>query len=330
MRTINDEKLKQFINPKNITFDEENHIYKVNGDVILSVTQELKVGGIAPDYDMVDVDVLEKARLRGNAIHCQVEDWINHNEPADSEEAIQIIDYLKKVLDVDENGNYVDVISEGTIYSQNKIKPFVGRFDILAKIGGEYTLFDIKTNKSWSGAIENYTRWQLSLYAKAIEEMGVKVNSLVILKFDKIKMKTKMDGVYKEFFQLRPVSVNKINEDRINKFLENGYLDKDIICISQNTMELFENLQKAEEEVKILKEQVDNVRKKIYEYMKARDIIKCQTEDGFVKITRIKEYDTTTFDKKQLEMDDPITYGKYVKHSRKEGYIKITWGNKTT
>lgn len=52
----------------NLVFSEEDHCYKLNNVVIPSVTQILKCCGIS-DFSKVPIDVLERARLFGTAVH---------------------------------------------------------------------------------------------------------------------------------------------------------------------------------------------------------------------------------------------------------------------
>lgn len=57
-------------------YDEEWHCYKLNGKIIPSVTQLLDDG----DYEGVDKNILEYARIKGSLVHKEIEDYLRHQE----------------------------------------------------------------------------------------------------------------------------------------------------------------------------------------------------------------------------------------------------------
>jgi len=66
--------------PEGLTFDEEHHIFTVNGKVIPSVTTVLKRMGMTPDYSFVDPWYAQ----RGTYIHKATELWENGTLDEDS------------------------------------------------------------------------------------------------------------------------------------------------------------------------------------------------------------------------------------------------------
>lgn len=64
------------MNQDGLIFDESSHTYKWQGRVLPSVTQVLKGAGLTEYLDRIPADTLEKARLRGKAVHeaCQYVD----------------------------------------------------------------------------------------------------------------------------------------------------------------------------------------------------------------------------------------------------------------
>lgn len=316
---IKDSKLKELQN-SNIKFEEEGHLYERDGVKLPSVTTILKEAGLGSDYSFVDEEVLEKARLRGEAIHCQVEYVIKNNDYFEvGDEAEQIVNYLKEDFYDGKNDCFKNLVSEGIIQSNNPIKPYAGRFDLLGKNkAGKYVLFDIKTMKSWNGQIENYTRWQLSLYARALGEMGIEIDSLIVLKFETIK------SYDMSKYRLRVLPLQKISDDKIERLLRLGVIDKEIITISKNELDLFKALKQKEEELKAIDEQVKEVKRAIYEYMKTNDILKATSEDGKVSITRTKDSSVVSVDRKRLEVEMPEIFAKYKTESKREGSVRIT------
>lgn len=305
---IKDKNLKILLENIRVNYQEEGHVYSINGQQLLSVTQLLKEGEIGVDYSAVNPEVLEKARLRGEAIHYQVEDAIcNNNFFELSDEGKQILSYLNPYYKKNE---YVDLISEGVLYSNNPYKPYAGRFDLLGKLDGEYILYDIKTMKTWTGALEAYTRWQLNLYAKALRECGIDVKRLIVLKF-------KDD-------ELKPLEVEKIDDEKINKFLKTGTIDKQLITLSNNELTLFQKIKDKERELKELEEQIKGVKRALYDYMQKNDILNATTEDGSIKITRVKDSVVESIDKTRLRKEEPEVYTKYKKETKREGYVVLT------
>lgn len=316
--TIKDKALKALENSK-IVFDETKHEYQVDGKKLPSVTNLLKEAGIAPNYSAVDEEVLKQARLRGEAIHFQVEDAIRNNDYNEvGDEAKQIIDYLSRVFYNSKKKEFVDLLTEGMLYSDNPIKPYCGRFDLLGKVDDGYVLFDIKTMKSWNSQLENYSRWQLSLYARALLEKGINVKYLTVLRFDTVK-----SGEIEKHI-LEPRNLEKIDDTRLDKMLRTGSIDRDIIPLSNDVLSLFHKIKDSETELKALEEQVKDVKKALYEYMKENDILSATTEDGTIKITRTKESVVESVDKKRLEIEKPDIYQEYKTTSKREGYVKIT------
>lgn len=61
-----------------LTFDEASHIYRLNGDIIPSVSKLMEplkdqcYGGISKR-------TLENAAIKGSAVHNSIENWIDHH-----------------------------------------------------------------------------------------------------------------------------------------------------------------------------------------------------------------------------------------------------------
>lgn len=318
---IKDKKLKELQNIK-LDFDEKTHKYFKDGRELISVTTLLKKANLSKNYNAVDEDTLKRARLRGEAIHYQVEDAINNaNFDELTDEGAQIVDYLTKEYNNGKRGEFTDVMAEGMLYSNNPDRPYAGRFDILGKLGNEYILYDIKTMKSWDGAIEYYTNLQLSLYAKALlEEFNIPVKKLVILRFETIKI----DDV--EHYKLKATSSPLMNSYTIDDLLKNGNLaDLKTIPMNKEDIAIFKTIKQKEDEIKELEEQVKIVKENIYELMKIRGILNAETEDGSVKITRVKDTTTETVDVKKLKVEEPLIYAKYRKTTERKGFVRIAF-----
>jgi hypothetical protein len=141
-----------------IHFDEENHIYIVNGEVKRSVTQILKDAGII-NYDGVS----EYYRDRGTAIHkgCELlaQGWLDWDTVHPDYEP-----YLRRFEKMIEGFEYVD--SEVPVYHSGM--DYCGTYDLSLKRGGLRYLCEIKTSKSpadwWGLQVAAYDH---ALYWKA-------------------------------------------------------------------------------------------------------------------------------------------------------------------
>ena len=138
-----------------LTYEEEGHIYTLNGEKIESVTT--LVGKFNPDkYKYVDADVLDNAAFNGNVIHTSIELYAKYGITSDK--------YLefRNFLRLKELYKFEILECEIPILVKVNNKVYAGRFDDLIKIGDKLYLNDNKTTSildTVSGSL------QLSLYA---------------------------------------------------------------------------------------------------------------------------------------------------------------------
>lgn len=178
----------------NLEFEEESHVYKLNGRVIPSVTTIMEVM-TKQKYDTVNEDIMEQARKKGTAVHFAIE---LYNKTG----YIGIEDCYKGYLDAyqewvkNHNINRLLIQSETQTYSKGLW--YSGTIDL---IYNNQIIIDIKTTSELdikSCAV------QLSAYQKALESQ----NKDISIK-DRYILWLKQDGTYK-FIKL---------EDKFNIFL---------------------------------------------------------------------------------------------------------------
>lgn len=203
-----------------IAFYEKSHMYKLNGERLISVTACTGIidksspliywaVNLTRDYLLECIDTIkggiteehileackqhrikkEKAADIGSIVHQFAEDYINEENPAIPE---KIKGMKKDDMEKIRNGiiaflKWVDdhkikfVASEKLVYS--KKHKFVGLMDVVYKEKGKLVAGDFKTSKS--GHYPEY-KFQLSAYRGADEEEnGVKYDRSAILHFDK-------------------------------------------------------------------------------------------------------------------------------------------------
>ena len=192
-----------------ITFLEEPHIYLVDGVITPSVSEILHF--IFPDkYKGVDKKTLNKKAEYGTTIHESIEMYENNLKEMFYEDAFEDTIHEKKLTYIQEASlkqylklkkeNEIKVIEqEQMIHYKDK---YAGRFDMIAQVGSDMCLCDIKTTAELD--IE-YLSWQLSLYEFAY---GKKFDRLYAIWLPK-----------KELGKL--VEIKRKKESEILKLIEN-------------------------------------------------------------------------------------------------------------
>lgn len=122
-----------------LTFEEKNHIYRVDGVVYPSVTQIIEP--LTSGLDRVSPDILERARLFGEAAHATVE---YHVKGILDEERLDphlagILRAFRRFL-ADKRYRVTDFVSERPLAS--KLLGYAGRADLVADARA---VIDIKT-----------------------------------------------------------------------------------------------------------------------------------------------------------------------------------------
>ena len=288
-----------------INFDETLHKYTVDGKEVISVTQLLQKHKITPSYDAVDKELLRVASERGTLIHEEVEKWIESGECGFTEESETICDYL--FARADENS---EIMSEQMV--ANDI--VAGRFDVLYTHAKKLVLTDIKTGNTkhlfgWS--------WQLSLYKYLYEKMsGNKIDSLQIL----WARNGGMTVIHCDYVGDEKIEnlLNAEREGRLISDVDLGVSEEELVDLE----ELMQEIKIKEDELNLMKEKVDSVKKVLYDTMGKEGV---KTVDrNKLKITYVAPSSRTSVDSKKLEKEDPETYKKYVKTTTVAGSIKIT------
>ena len=147
----------------NIEFDEEKHIYTIDGRRIPSVT-DICSPITDEHYGAINSAVLEMASRRGTAVHEATEVIDLGSLPEDDPEIEPYISaYLDFLLDYKPRWQYIEWIG------YNDDLNYCGTIDRGGKVGNEYWVLDIKTTASPTK--ENYiaTCCQTQAYAMMIE-----------------------------------------------------------------------------------------------------------------------------------------------------------------
>ena len=144
-----------------LTFDEQRHIYRIDGEWVPSVSKVLRDSGIAPDFAGIDPAVLEKARNRGVAVHALTEAIDAGEHPAIPDE---LAGYIKSYRAFCRESHFDLVTAE--LMVGHKELGFAGRMDRLGWMGSDRTILDIKCVAT---VAHQSTAVQLGAYAGAYE-----------------------------------------------------------------------------------------------------------------------------------------------------------------
>lgn len=164
-----------------LTFDEEPHIYKLNGVEIPSVSRVLEPLSSA-GYAGISEKVLEHAAERGSMIHEAIENFIKfHVEDLDPEYA----GYFNGFRSWWDKVKPIPIASEYQVY--HKILQYAGTIDLVAYIDGKLTIIDFKNT---AVLMDMTCGVQLEAYNQALSSHGIKAEEKGILHLKK-------DGKYK-------------------------------------------------------------------------------------------------------------------------------------
>ena len=173
---IKDDKLK-------VVFDSETHIYRsmATGNIIPSVTNIMREGGILKCLHDVPVHILEQARQFGTAVHAAIHLFNTDNLKEETLDE-NLKPYLDVYMDFLEEHKVRVIKSEQVVY--NQMFGYAGQYDLYAEVDDCLTLLDIKTSHEVDKKSNSV---QLSAYRAAVNENIAKL-SVLHLKSDKYKL----------------------------------------------------------------------------------------------------------------------------------------------
>ena len=168
-----------------LTFNEADHKYYLNGIPVPSVTQALSV---IVDFSMVRPEVLENARIRGQAVHLATE-LDDQGTLDESSLAPVLVPYLDAWrLFRQQTGFVPENIEERVYNSKHLYAGTLDRIGTLEKRFAKRVLIDIKARAVMTDDIGP----QLDAYARAWEEMTGED-----LRDHRYSVQLKPDGKYK-------------------------------------------------------------------------------------------------------------------------------------
>jgi hypothetical protein len=139
-----------------VTLELPSHIYWKDGRQVPGVTNTLKNAGVI-DYSMIPQDVLERASIRGTAVHKALHLYAEDRLDT-SAIAPDYLGYVMAGIRFHEESEIAIAHAEQIVY--NETHHYAGTFDLDGVIQDELWLIDYKTGKVLDGH-----RAQLAAYA---------------------------------------------------------------------------------------------------------------------------------------------------------------------
>ena len=152
-----------------VEFYDDEHLYLVDGIVLPSITQILKVK-FGNKYDGVSKDVLKRAADKGTEVHEAIEKLCKTGEVEDLKEVKNFM-FLQKQYKFGVLDNEVPII-----LFKDDVPVAAGRLDLVLTLNNDIGLGDIKRTSSLD---KEYLGYQLNLYRIAYMQCyGTEINFL--------------------------------------------------------------------------------------------------------------------------------------------------------
>lgn len=163
----------------NIVFDDEKHEYSIDGEKMPSVTDICEPISFKK-LDAVSKTIVQKAALRGTAVHELIGNYIFTGEFSDEPIPSELYNYTVAF------DNWWFTYKPKALYSElvvgSKELGYCGTCDFVCVIDGKLTLIDFKTT---SALDKKYLSVQLYGYKKALAERGINIEVCAALHLKK-------------------------------------------------------------------------------------------------------------------------------------------------
>lgn len=176
-----------------LIFNEEEHKYTLNNNVIPSVTQSLSmISNLF--YAGISDNVLENAKEKGTAVHRTIEFFNKYKFGQINEEYKGYFEAYKNWHKTIED-DIKEIQSEVRVY--NKLLHYAGTADMVVKLKNDKNiLIDIKTTNQLQ---KKYISLQLSAYKEALNSNDIIIDKMYVLwlhndgTYDYIEIENKFD-----------------------------------------------------------------------------------------------------------------------------------------
>lgn len=299
---------KEQLEPCSVTFDEDLHIYYTpEGKPLTGVTSLMKKHGLSPDYSMVPPEVLERAAIRGTAVHRALQSY------DDGESTVQNTTVNVYARAMKRAG--LSVIASEYLVSDGECVA-----SSIDKVLADGSLADIKTTYE---PHYDSVRWQLSIYKHLFEMQnpGLAVPHIYLIHVRNARVKIE---------ELEPVG-----EAEVRRLLDcerdglpyapetqgNGLIPLDsseevqLVRLEREMADLAEKTAK-------LKALRDVLYGKLYESLSKAKVK--SIDRGAYKVTVVAPSVRESIDSARLKKEMPEVAEKYMKTSEVKGGVRVT------
>lgn len=294
-----------------IDFDPVDHSYTSEyGQIFIPVTTLCSITPRAVNYNSLpNRKAVEEARERGSFIHKEIEDFVKYGTEGMSE----VFQWFKRIL----YPMFTDWQSEVLVYSDSGETAYAGQIDLVARNKDRYIIIDLKNGG------HSTVDYQTSFYARAYaENHNIDINLI-----DRACIDARIES-HIEFFRVRVVPDEWLDDVLKCYAYELPYIEPLPVLkgfteaqISQ-LMKLEAYVSTLESELEKMKNERDDFRNKLFVAM--NDAMIDTFELPTVRITRVKDTESDSFDSKSFKAENPELYKKYLTKIRKKGYLKVT------
>lgn len=288
-----------------LKFNEEKHIYELDGIELPSVSKILQQTGISPNLDgIIDPKYAEE----GTRIHAEIEAWFKNEEAEITPAVSQVIGCF---------ANFRIATQECEVMLHSEKYKYAGRPDFVAETDKGRIIVDFKSGKMQKEAVA----WQLSLYAQAYEEQESK----------------SIDGVYcvdglrsgkGELHKLERKSeekiLNLITAFRLGRSMVEQESTQELIPAADGKMmcEWLERIAELSEMQKEAEDKIKDIKQKLLTAMLEHQVKKIDIEGW--SFTAVDATKRETVDSKKLKEKYVDVYADCLKISDIKPTLKIT------
>lgn len=305
-----------------IEFEENEHIYSVNGEIAtISVTELLRKHGIAPNYSFANSETLQRASEIGTAVHKDLENVLN------------LADYEPQTMQGEQFKEWAEkfkwaVGEQKLAYVHEESGVIIsGTADVIGVTkNGEYVLGDHKNTNTFH---RNYVTWQVNILDWIARQLnGRKVNG-VMLDWKGA------DRFYCYHYnpntcEMKVYELEKISDKEIERLIEceiKGEIYQQPMLIIEN--ELREQVDKAEQYLQTIETQykqakatAEQLRNQLLTLMEQQQIKSWETDN--VKVTYVAGQERITLDSAKVKAEYPQVFTACQKLSKVKPSIRVT------
>lgn len=279
-----------------VVFDEESHIYTLEGKRLSGITGVIKKHLFPDEYKDVPEKVLQAAAERGHAVHDEVSHWVEGFPYASVSEETKALMQWAGMNGVEFRYSEF-LVTDGENYAS--------AVDLI-DINGD--IYDIKTTYTLN---KEYVRWQLSIYAYMLElQCGHTPSHLYAIH---------LKGGECECIEVERISAEhckalleaEVRGEEFQNPLQSVSVAEGQLLSQYKAVELA--IIDMEAELKQRKEQQAQMKNALLQIMQRRHIHRWET-DALVMSVR-ESYERNTIDSKRLQEERPDIYASYIKTS---------------